>query len=88
MGRFLRAFRVGVASFKEGMGPSAYQIAGRTVHCPHCAHEKFVLGRALLNSAGATFLNLDWADPAAATLVCAECGRIEWFAQEPERVSS
>ncbi len=85
MGRFLNALKVGVASYKEATGPGEYQIAGRTIRCPHCEHQKFVLGRALMNSAGATFLNLDWADPSATTLVCAECGRIEWFAQEPDR---
>jgi len=40
---------------------------------------------ALLNSSGSTFFQLDWTDPAATILVCAECGRIEWFAQEPDR---
>ncbi len=25
-------------------------------------------------------VGVDWADPAATILVCAECGRIEWFA--------
>ena len=88
MGRFLSAVKAGIASFKEGAGPGTYQVAGRPVRCPHCGQQKFVSGRALLNSAGATFLKLDWADPSAATLVCAECGRIEWFAQEPERGES
>jgi len=30
--------------------------------------------------------NVDWADPTATILICGECGRVEWFAQEPDRV--
>ena len=87
MGRYLNALKAGVAGFKDATGPGGYEVAGRPVRCPHCSHEKFVSGRALLNTAGRTFFNLDWADPSATTLICAECGRIEWFAQEPERVA-
>ena len=86
MGRYWNALKAGVAGFKEGTGPGEYRVGGRTVRCPHCEHQRFVSGRALLNSAGLTFFKLDWADPSATTLVCAECGRIEWFAQEPERI--
>jgi hypothetical protein len=47
-----------------------------------------VSGHALLNTAGRTFFNMDYLDPSATTLVCAECGRIEWFAEEPERTQA
>jgi DNA-directed RNA polymerase subunit RPC12/RpoP len=87
MGRFFTALKAGVAGFNEGTGPGEYQVAGRPVQCSHCGHQKFVSGRALLNTAGRTFMNLDWTDPSATTLICAECGRIEWFAQEPDRKS-
>ena len=85
MGRFLDAVKAGVAGFKEGTEPAEYTVAGRTVRCPHCQHTKFAPGRALLNTAGRTFFNLDWTDPSATILVCSECGRIEWFAQEVDR---
>ena len=85
MGRFFNAVKAGVASMKESAGPAEYTIAGKVVRCPHCSHEKFTSGRALLNTAGLTFFKLDWADPSATILVCAECGRIEWFAREPDR---
>jgi len=85
MGRFFNAVKAGVTAMQESSAPAEYTIAGKVVRCPHCAHEKFTSGRALLNSAGSTFFRLDWADPAATILVCAECGRIEWFAQEPDR---
>jgi hypothetical protein len=32
-----------------------------------------------------TFFNWTGRPISGATLVCAECGRIEWFVQEPER---
>ena len=37
---------------------------------------------------GLSAFNLDWADPSATILVCAECGRIEWFAHEPTEISN
>jgi predicted nucleic-acid-binding Zn-ribbon protein len=54
------------------------------VSCAHCAHDHFVEGRAQLNTAGLTFLNLDWANRTAATLTCTSCGRIEWFLSDPK----
>jgi ribosomal protein S27E len=86
MARFIEALKAGVRGFREGMGPSGYSVAGRPVRCPHCGETKFVASTALLNSSGASLVNLDWLDPSATVLICAECGRIEWFAQEPERV--
>jgi hypothetical protein len=88
MGRFINAVKAGVEGFKEGANPCEYQVVGRAVRCPHCGHQKFVSGRALLNTAGRAFFNLDWAGPSATTLICADCGRIEWFAQEPERADA
>jgi hypothetical protein len=83
MGRFFDAFKAGVRAFKEGTEPSEYSIAGRPVRCPHCGEGKFAPGSALLNTRGRSAFNLDWADPEATILVCAECGRIEWYASEP-----
>jgi hypothetical protein len=88
MGRFFNALKAGIKGFKEGSGPCEYQLVGQPVRCPHCAHQKFVSERALLNTTGRTFFNLDWTDPSAMTLICAKCGRIEWFAQAPERTDA
>jgi len=85
MGRFFNAVKAGLAGFTEGTEPAEYSIAGHTVRCPHCGHSKFTPGSALLNTAGRTFFKVDWADPGATILVCSECSRIEWFAQEPDR---
>jgi hypothetical protein len=83
MGRFFDALKAGMRGFKEGTEPREYSLGGRPVRCPHCREGKFVPGTALLNTRGATFLNFDWANAAATILVCAECGRIEWYAHEP-----
>jgi hypothetical protein len=88
MGRFLDAVKAGAAGFKEGTAPSEYSVAGRGVRCQHCEHTRFVPGSALLNTAGRTFFRLDWTDPSATILVCAECGHIEWFAQKLEPVTA
>jgi hypothetical protein len=88
MGRFFKALKAGVQGFKEGIGPEEYQLAGKPIKCPHCGFEKFHSGSAQLNSMGMTFLNLDWMDSSATTLICAECGRIEWFARKPESSDS
>jgi hypothetical protein len=87
MGRFFEALKAGVAGYKDAAGPREYTIAGRPLRCPHCGHTKFMPGRAMLNTAGRTFFKLDWTDPSATILVCSECARIEWFAQEPDSVS-
>jgi hypothetical protein len=61
-----------------------YVVADRAVTCGHCTSDRFVEGRAQLNTAGLSFLNRDWANRSAATLTCTSCGRIEWFLTDPE----
>ena len=34
---------------------------------------------AQLNTAGMTFLKLDWLNKTATIFVCEDCGRLEWF---------
>ena len=91
MAHFFDAMRsgvkAGVKAFKEGASPAEFAIAGRAVKCPHCGERAFARGTALLNSRGRTLFGLDWVDPVATILVCAECSRIEWFAQEPEEIA-
>ena len=86
MGRYFEALKAGVRAFQEGPDPSEYVVAGRPVRCPHCGEGKFAASRALLNTRGRTAFGVDWADPSATILICAECGRLEWFATEPEEV--
>ncbi|EHF02941.1 hypothetical protein HMPREF1008_00586 [Olsenella sp. oral taxon 809 str. F0356] len=55
-------------------------IAGKAVVCPHCGGTRFLEGKAQLNTAGMSFLNLDWLNRSVTVLECAHCGRIQWFA--------
>lgn len=70
--------------FKQGLsGVKKYEMAGKKVICLHCQGEEFDMGRAQLNTAGLTFLDFDWANRSANTLICLNCGRIEWFLKKP-----
>jgi hypothetical protein len=86
VGRFFRAVKVGVQAMGEAPAGERYTVAGKAVACAHCGGDRFVEGRAQLNTAGLTFMNLDWANRSAATLTCTACGRIEWFLADPEEV--
>jgi hypothetical protein len=56
------------------------------VACPQCRNNLFRAGKAQLNTAAMSFLNLDWANPSATILICSQCGHISWFAAEPTRM--
>jgi ribosomal protein S27E len=72
MGHLYEALKAGVRGFKSGSEPSEYSIAGRTVRCPHCGETTFLPSEAMVT------IRI-WADSPATALICAECGRIEWF---------
>lgn len=84
MGNFFTAVKRGVQAMGDAPSGEPFTVAGKRVVCPHCSCDRFVEGRAQLNTAGMTFLNLDWANRSAATLTCTSCGRIEWFLADPE----
>ena len=84
MKRLFSALAAGATAAVNSSNTSRFEVAGIAVRCPHCGGEEFVEGRALLNTAGMTFFNLDWANRSAATLACVGCGRIEWFLADPE----
>lgn len=56
-----------------------YKAGDVEVSCVHCKHNKFEQGKALLNTRGLTFLELDWLNNDATTLICKRCGFIHWF---------
>lgn len=56
-----------------------FERGGKTVTCSHCGGVLFVEGQAQLNTAGMSFLGLDWLNKAATVFTCAECGHLEWF---------
>ena len=86
MSSFMNGLRAAYKSLTEDFGPGRYAVEGKPVRCPHCGGETFAEGEALLNTVGMTFLNVDWANKTASTLMCAACSRIEWFGQKPARL--
>lgn len=73
---FIKEFKKGLEGQPEG---EAYAIAERQIVCPHCGCDRFWKRPAQLNTAGASFLNIDFANKTAYAYICVECGRIEWF---------
>lgn len=86
MGKFWKALKRGAKAAVNSFRPGQYVVEGKNVTCPHRGNQEFAVGSAQLNSAGMTFIGLDWADKTAHTLLCSNCGRIEWFMQRPKRL--
>jgi hypothetical protein len=86
MSRFFRAIKVGIQGAMSAAGPGRFVAGGRTIACGHCEKEEFVKREAQLNTAGMTFLDLDWMNSSGTALVCTNCGLIRWFAKEPDRI--
>lgn len=59
--------------------PGAYEINNRAFSCHNCRNNTFWSRKAQLNTATASFFNLDWTDRSATCLVCSECAYIHWF---------
>ncbi len=84
MRKFFNAVAAGAKAMNSGPTGDRFDVAGKAVRCAHCGGDLFVEGRAQLNTAGLTFIDLDWANRSAATLACVSCGRLEWFLTDPE----
>lgn len=52
--------------------------------CPICGGKKFFKRSTLMNTAGMTFLDLDWVNPEATNFICEDCTYIFWFMEDPE----
>ena len=59
----------------------AVTVAGLSLRCEICKHDRFWTREAQLNTAVATFFNFDWANKTATCYVCDGCGYIHWFLQ-------
>jgi hypothetical protein len=59
--------------------PKPIEVKGHQLRCPVCDNTNFWMRKALLNTAGLTFFNLDWADKSATCFICSECTHIDWF---------
>ncbi|WP_036190393.1 hypothetical protein [Ureibacillus manganicus] len=56
-----------------------YKAGDVEVSCVHCKHNKFEQGKAMLNTRALTFLDIEWLNDNATTLICKRCGFIHWF---------
>ncbi len=74
-------------STKQDKTPSAFEVGGKPVKCPHCGKKIFEHRAILLNTPGLTFFGVEWANKTAAVLACTSCGQIQWFANEPKRLA-
>ncbi len=54
-------------------------MAGRKLVCPICGNDHFLVRETQMNTAGMTFLGLDWANTSATNYYCDQCGYIFWF---------
>ncbi|MBQ3302374.1 MAG: DNA-binding protein [Eggerthellaceae bacterium] len=73
---FMEEFKKGLNGDEPG---EVCMIAGKSLVCPHCEGNRFYVGEAQLNTAGLTFLGLDWANHSAKVYECCACGHLEWF---------
>lgn len=62
-----------------------YRIRNIEIKCPNCQNDTFDFDRRQLNTKGATFFGLDWANRDAFLLVCRNCTYISWYMDEPRK---
>ena len=86
MGRFLTSVMRAIRAGTSGPDDKRFALYGKPIVCPHCGHDRFIRGSAVLTTAGMMFFQLAWTDRSATTLACSDCGRIEWFLEEPDEV--
>ncbi len=79
MGGLFSAIKRGFRAASNSQGPQAFQVAEKQVICNHCNNSLFYQSNALMNTAGLTFMNLDWANKSANVLTCSNCGNALWF---------
>ncbi len=83
---FLKTFRKGLKGAMDAVNTDEFTVNEVKAKCIHCDHEHFEIGDAQLNTAGLTFLNLDWANKSASVLICKKCSFIMWFANKAKKV--
>lgn len=59
--------------------PKTVTVREKQLVCPVCENNLFIETRAQLNTAAASFFDLDWANKEARCFVCSECSYIYWF---------
>lgn len=63
-----------------------YTAGGVGIKCSCCGNDTFQKDYRQLNSRGATFFGLDWANRNATILICLRCSFISWFMEEPREL--
>lgn len=64
---------------------NAWVIRGRVISCSRCHGVTFFKKKIMMNTRGLTFLEMEWLNEEASVLICDNCTRIEWFAEEPHQ---
>jgi predicted nucleic-acid-binding Zn-ribbon protein len=65
--------------------PGAYMLAGKKITCPHCEADAFIEGSAQVNTTiTSSLLGIDYKK--VYTLICTECGYLQWTMQPPKRL--
>jgi hypothetical protein len=59
--------------------PEAATVSGKPFKCQVCGNDRFWQKEAVVHSAAASFMNIEWASPRAELLVCSGCGYVHWF---------
>jgi hypothetical protein len=54
-------------------------VQDKSLVCQICGYGGFWKRDAQLNTAGMSFMNLDWLNRTARCYVCARCGYVHWF---------
>jgi uncharacterized protein YbaR (Trm112 family) len=57
-------------------------INGNKLVCPVCKHTKFWGRTTLMNTAGMSFFDLDWANRSAQNFICSSCRYVFWFLRD------
>ncbi len=61
------------------MDSKEVDVAGNKLVCPVCSGIKFWERKTQLNTRGATFFGVDWANRNANNYVCENCSYMFWF---------
>lgn len=68
--------------FEKEPEAKQFSVNNRVVKCSHCETDLFYRSKAQLNTAGMSFLGLDWLNKSADILICRECGQVLWFLEK------
>lgn len=83
---FISKVSKGIKGATQALQSDEYEINGSKIQCVYCGNHHFEFGEAQLNTAGLTFLNLEWANESASILACKNCSHIMWFAKSAKKV--